>query len=344
MKQRHIAVNILTAIPAFLLSIVLVLSLMGAAVYGVVLNCVTPKAISDVVQASVKELVKSPDFEQVILDNETVQANIQELGITTEAVGELMQSDAVVEVVDLLSADFSNALTGVAEAKLTPEALLDIVTKHADDLADIAVKMSAEPLDKEEIKKQIIDTVERDAEALTDVMPDVEVIRQSVTDNDTAEKVLALLNPTYLWYAYGVCLVLALLIYALRYYRFGGFLWLGVSGMFAGGLIGVAIWALRNLSTNYLPDSLSNARGIINTLISHIARSLQWRMWIYLGVSLLLIGGFVLLYFLVVKKKLAAAAQPMAEAMPEAAYVAETMPETAYVTETAQFTDGNPTV
>ena len=317
MKKRSTAINILTAIPAVFLSVLLVIGLLGCAVYGVVLGSVTPKAISDVVHTTVKELVKSPDFEQVILDNETVKANIEELGITTEAVGELMQSKAVTEVVDLLSTDFANILTGVNETHLTPDALVAIVKDHADELADIAVEMAKEPLKKEEIKQQIISTVERDAEKLTDALPDVESVRQSVTDNHTTEKLLALLNATYLWIAYGVCLALALLIYALRCYRFGGFLWLGVDGLLAGGLVGGSIWAIRYVGMDYLPDSLGKAQSIVNSILNRMVQSLQWRMWIYLGVSLLLIGGFVLLHVLVVKKKLTAANEVTAvEAVP----------------------------
>lgn len=305
MKKRHPAINALTAILAVLLSVVLILLLPVTAVYGIVLNTITPQSISQIVQTSVTDFVESPDFEQMILDNDAVQSNIEELGITTEAVSQLMQSEAAGKVIDLLSADFSNALNGSDEVNLTPEALLTIVKEHADELADIAVEMADEPLDKTKIRQQIIDTVERDAEQFTAIMPDVESLRNDITDDGTAARILALLNTAYLWAAYGVCLVVALLIYACRYYRFGGFLWLGVDSLLVGGLLGGISMGMTRVAVTLLPADMGNLKGIVLSVMDRVSHSFLIQALIHVGVAVLLIGGYILLYTLVIKKKMA---------------------------------------
>ena len=177
LKKRNLAVNILTAVAAVLLSILLIASLLAASLYGVVVKSVSAKSIADMMRTTVVELVQSVNFEEEILKNETVKQNVEELNISTEAVGQLMQSDAANEVIGLLSADVANILTGDAdESLLTAEALIDIVKEHADDLADIAVEMTDKDLNKDELKTQIVETIERDAEELTKALPNVQKV------------------------------------------------------------------------------------------------------------------------------------------------------------------------
>lgn len=333
MKKRHIAVNIITAILAVMLSALLVVSVTTTALYSVVLNTVTPDSLSRMVTTTVTDFVESPDFEEMILENDTVQENIEHWGITTEAVGDLLQSDAAQEVIDLLAADFSNLLTGVDETNLTPDVLLNIVKEHADDLADIAVQYADEPVDKEEVKNLIISTVEENKEDLTASFPSVESIRAEViTDNSAIEMVLSFLNPLYLWAALGLCLVLALLVYLCRCYRFGGFMWLGVDGLLSTTLIGGGVIAMQRLLATLLTDKIGALRGVIGSMAGHFSQQMILRMWICLAVSIALICLYVLLYLLVVRRKkkaakLAAAvvAAPAVEPIPVAEETAPAM-------------------
>lgn len=303
MKKRNLAVNILTAILAVLLSVVLVVALMATSLYNVALTAITPASISDMVQTTVDDYVESPDFEQMILDNEAVQGNVAELGIPAETVGKLMQSEAAHKVIDLLSADFAGALNGSEEVHLTPEALLTIVKEHADELADIAVEMADEPLDKAEIKQQIIDIVEQDSEQLTAMIPDVQSLRTEIRNNADIEPILAMLNPTYLWAAYGVCLLLALLIYACRYYRYGGLMWLGVDVLLVGVSLLVASYGLSAILPTLLSPETSGASGIATSLIHHMSGLVLVQGLILAGVAVLFIVGYILLQTLVLKKK-----------------------------------------
>ena len=312
LKKRNLAVNILTAVAAVLLSILLIGSLLAASLYGVVVKSVSAKSIADMMRTTVVELVESVDFEKEILKNETVKQSVEELNISTDAVGQLMQSDAANEVIGLLSADVANILTGDAdESLLTAEALIGIVKEHADDLADIAVEMTDKDLNKDELKTQIVETIERDAEELTKALPNVQTIRKEIVKEVPLDEISRLLNPALVWGAYGVCLLLAGLIYACRWYRFGGLLWLGIDSLLAGGVLGVAAFAIRLFGTGSaiaLPDGVA---GIVGGLIDTLRSAVQMRAFIWLGVAAVLIAGYILLQQLVVKKKIAAEAAPI---------------------------------
>ena len=322
LKKRNVAVNILTAFVASLLSILLILSLLVASLYNVTIHSVSAKSISKMLRTTIVEMVESVDFEEIILNNETVKENVEELNISTEAVGELLQSEAANEVINLLSEDAANLLTGKGdETLLTAEALIGIVKEHADDLADIAVEMTDEPLDKEELKTQIVETIERDADELTQALPNVQTIRKELVKEVPIDEINALLNPTWLWAAYGVCLLLAGLIYACRWYRFGGFCWLGIDSLLVGGLLGAVVFAIRVIESGSIIALPENIEGILLGLIDHLRRSVQLHMWIWLGAAVVLITGYILLQTLVVKKKLTAAmmAEATIETIPEEA-------------------------
>ena len=79
LKKRNLAVNILTAVAAVLLSILLIGSLLAASLYGVVVKSVSAKSIADMMRTTVVELVESVDFEKEILKNETVKQSVEEL-------------------------------------------------------------------------------------------------------------------------------------------------------------------------------------------------------------------------------------------------------------------------
>ena len=312
-KKPSTAVNALTAVAAVFLSILLVVTLPLVSVYGVAIDSISADSIGAITRTTINELVEGADFEQMILENEAVQENIRQMGIPSDVVGNLMQSGAANEIVDLLAADMSNLLTDpAAETQMTPEALVAIVEKHADDLAQIAVDTSEKRLDKEILKTEIINAVKADADGFAAVLPDMTEMRASVATNLPLDLISGLLNSLYLWIGCGVCLLLAGLVYLCRFFRFGGLLWLGIDGLLGAGLLSLAGQALRiagNMALVSLPDS---AKGILGTIIGRTLHAVNLRVWILLGIAVVLVAAYILLYYLVVKKKATPAApQPV---------------------------------
>ena len=186
---------------------------------------------------------------------------------------------------------------------------MGIVKDHAGELAAIAGETMDIPLTEEdlvELETQIVETVEQNAENLATVMPDVEELRTTVVEDVGIGEYLSYLNHQYLNTMYIVCAVLALLIFALRCYRFGGFLWWGVSATLAGLLLGLLHATIHTLVSPQILSNLGQAQGTILTLYDHILSSVSKTMWICLGAAVVCFVAFALLYNLVVKKRIAA--------------------------------------
>lgn len=296
------AVNVITAVVAVFLSLLLLLVVPFTTIYSVAVDSITPQSISKMTRATIDTMVENADFEQMILDNAAVKDNIEKLGIPAETIGQLMKSGAANEVIDLLAADMSNLLAAdTAEMRTTPEALVSIIKEHADELAQIAVDMTGETDKKEQLKADIIAAVEADAESFTVVLPNMEQLRETISAQLPLEQIARLLNPTALWISIGVCLLLAGLIYSCRTYHFGGFLWLGIDGVLCAAGVGLAVKALQWLS-NTLLASAGESADILDGMLTYIINSLNVRTWILLGVSVAFIVGYILLHYLVVKK------------------------------------------
>lgn len=298
------AVNVLTAIAAVLLSILLVVTLPLVSLYGVAVSSVSPAAIGTMTRTAVDSMVESADFEQMILENEAVQQNITELGISADVVGKLMQSDAADEVIGMLATDMSNLLTDPdAPVTTTPDALVAVIKEHADELAQIAVEMTGETDKKEQLKAEIIAAVEKDADGFVTVLPNMEEMRQTLSAEMPLQEVSRMLNTTILWGGIGICLLLAGLIYLCRFHRFGGFLWLGVDGVLAAGILGIAAYVLRLVGNTALATAPAGTAGVLGGIVGHTMHALNVRTWIVLGIAVACIAAFILLYVLVVKKK-----------------------------------------
>lgn len=300
-RKPATAENVITAIVAVFLSLFLLLVVPFTTVYSVAVHSITPQSISKMTRTTIDTMVENADFEQMILDNAAVKDNIEKLGIPAETIGQLMKSGAANEVIDLLAADMSGLLTSdTAEIRTTPEALVSIIKKHADELAQIAVDMTGETDKKEQLKADIIAAVEADAESFTAVLPNMEELRETVSTQLPLEQVSRLLNSTVLWISIGICLLLAVLIYACRTYHFGGLLWLGIDGVLCAAGVGLAVKVLQLVGNTAL--AAGESADMLSGMFTYIINSLSVRTWILLGVSVAFIVAYILLHYLVVKK------------------------------------------
>lgn len=302
-RKRSTTVNVLTAIAAVFLSLLLVLLLPLTMVYGVAVSSITPQSIGKMTRVTIDTMVESADFEQMILDNAVVQENIEKLSLSTDAVGKLLQSDAANEVIGMLSTDMSNLLTDPdAPISTTPDALVAVIKEHADELAQLAIDVTGETAQKETIKAEIIAAVEQDADGFVAILPNMEEMRQTVSQQVPLQTVTTLLNSLYLWVGIGICLLLAGLIYLCRYSFFGGFLWLGVDGVLCAAILSLAGFGLRMIGDATIATIPDSTAGVLGTIIIHVLHSLNVRMWIILGIAVACIVTYILLRYLVVKK------------------------------------------
>lgn len=301
MKQRNTAVNILTAFVATLLSIVLVLALFATGLVGAARTAVTPKAMENMITQTVQDI----DFEQLLIgsaeDNNVSQEDLAQAQI----INELMNSEAAQEFFALYAKDMAAALSGTYTAEnaaVSGQVIRDLAEKHIDDMVDILGELDSEA-DREQIRQEVLKYIDENADTLLGDMS-VETIVSDSGLTDVVEVIDVL--PTILWVLVAVCAVLAGLIYACRYYRFGGFMWIGVDTALAATLM---LGVTRALKSNLLLELLNEmgAEDILAAVFGAVGNVFATITWILFGAAVLFIGGYIALKCTVLKQKDAAA-------------------------------------
>ena len=304
MKTRHVAVNILTGFFATLLCILLVVVAFATVLYSSVTALLTPQNISALAQSAVDEVVQQIDPENMVQENEELHQAIVDMGLPAEAVTDLLQSEAADQIIDLYARDVAGLLAGEELGNVTPEAIHEILNNNIDEIVGIATEIAGEEVNVEELKAQIVTFVNENADKIVKVLPPVEVLAEPLMESEVANTIQMTTNPAILWVAILVCVVLAGLVYALRWYRYGGFMWIGVCAALAGLLLAAVCVAVRSpLLLTLLEQSAAGMTPVVSALTSVFAGRLMLRMAIVLLVAALFITGYILLYYLVIKKK-----------------------------------------
>ncbi len=336
-RRRHPAVNFFTGFFAVILSIVLVVTVVATALYSSVTTLITKEKMVQVTQTIINGVVEEINPETLITENDTVKENIEELGLSTEAVTGLLQSDACKEVVEIYTQDMADLLMGKeVTAGLTPEKLKEIVGNNLEEIADIAVEMTGETDKKEELKEMITETFDSQADKLVESLPTPHEVIQPVVESGVLETVQKATSPAILWIAVGVCLLMAALVYLLRYYRFGGLLWIGID-LLLGGLLLIAINAAIGsvFVTGLLNEMAQGLTPVLDATVSVYTTGLSVRMFLVLGLALLCIGGYIALYVTVLKKNPVMAKNAVAQPVETPAAIEEpAVEETTPATET----------
>ncbi len=286
--------NVITAIIASILSIVLVLIAYSTVLCSTLSSVARPNTIVDFVQ--------NIDFSSALLDNEEINHLLAEQNLDKSVINDIMQSSAVSEVITLYANDVTSAVFDPDSISngLTAEAIKEIAHNNIDEIVDIVAKSVTGSFDKAAIKQKILEAVDTSAQNIADMLPPAEELVGSI-DAATSDALNFVFGPTLTLIMTAVCAVLAGLIYACRFRRFGGFLWIGVDLGVAG-----AITALTAVAIKIVAPMAMNETGFINYAIgsasSVLCTKLVWGTVILLLLATLFIVGFALLRRFVLNK------------------------------------------
>lgn len=314
MKPRNKAVNVITAILASLLSVLLVLVLFATGMVAAANSVTSPATIRNLITTVVQEV----DFEQIIIgsaqDNDISQEELAQARTITA----LMESAAAKEFFTLYAQDVAATLNGTydpANAAITEQVLLQLANTHIDEMVDIVGQLEPEA-DRETIRRELLTYVEENAAQLLNSVKIENLI--NIEELSELTNTLQLLK-TVLWVLVGICLVLAGLIYACRYYRFGALIWLGVDC----GIVALMMLAVsRVIATPMVVNAVAEASSasVMVGMLTAVGNILLTVALTLLGITALLIGLFILLKQTVLKKWDAAKAPvytlPVEEAAP----------------------------
>ncbi len=230
MKTLKILGNVFGIVLAVILSVVLLAMLIVSPVVSAAANLTRPETI--------QKVISNIDYEKLFANNsQGIEAAMSEYGIPVGAIGEIMQTEAVGDVIELYVKEFDAALNGEAQKYLTTDAIKEITGKNIDILSDIAFKFVPEdeiPKNisvekaKEQIKTGIMKNVDDNAEKIVSLLPDVNKLLSENTNPQVTESVKYVRNGTFTTALWVTVAILSLLIYGCRWPKFKGFMWLGV--------------------------------------------------------------------------------------------------------------------
>ena len=301
MQQRNTTVDILTALAALLLSFVLVVVLFATGLVGIVRMSVTPKAIEDMITRT----IQSVDFEQIIIDS-AADNNIGLADLTqAQMMDKLMGSEAAQEFFGLYAKDVAAAISGTYSAdsaavnKQTMQALLDV---HLEDLVTLLDDVS--DATRDQIRDKLLNYVDQNMDTLLKKLAIENLLQKSGINEIVA--VINMLPTILLWVLIAVCVILAALIYACRYCRFGGLLWVGVDT----AIVALLTLGIAGLFKSNMPIALLGeveSAPILTAAFGAVSSVFIKMTWILCGITVLFIGGYIALRCTVLRDKNAAA-------------------------------------
>ncbi len=246
MKALKIIGNIFGILFAIIFSIALV----------IVLVAIPPvKSFSTIFQAdTIQTMMVGVMSAEVIEPGSAMAEGLEDAGISEDIVQELMESDAVEDMLEVYLDDVFAASTGEnMESSLTSEVLEDIVKDNKEDLIPL-IEEYANVANEEEAEELLDMLVEEHSEDIIEMLPSVEDSKMTLTSSDNEGLFSAgniyrgLYNGAVIWIMIGVATVLCLLIFLCRKFKLQGFIWIGVSFGVAALLSAVVIMLAGNLN------------------------------------------------------------------------------------------------
>ena len=303
----------INSILATLLSLLLVLVLFATGLVGAANSVTSPATIRNLVTSVVEEI----DFEQIIIGSAQDNDISEEELAQARTINALLDSAAAKEFFTLFAQDVAAAINGTydpAHPAMTEQIIIQLANTHIDEMVDIVAQLDPET-DRETIRQELLTYVQENAAQLLESVKVENLI--NVEELSELTNALSLLK-TAMWVLLAVCLVLAGLIYACRYYRFGALIWLGVDcGIVALLMLGMSRIIAAPMVINAVADASS--ASMMTGMLTGVGNILLTVALILFGLTVLFIGLFILLKQTVVKRWDTPAAIPAYAPVEEAA-------------------------
>ena len=304
MKAVKIILNIFGILLAVILSIVLFASLIATPVVSAATKLISPNTINQVIDEI--------DFE-VILENSIPEES--ESAIPKEVISKVFETQAAKDfIITLYTSEISAAFKGDVTEGITADQIKQIFNDNIDEITDIMYQYvpKGENISKEELKTNLTQELDVLSDDLAKQLPDVNQLIGEGNDNELIQTASFVFSGTLLNAFIFACVILSGLIYALRFPRFKGFMWLGVVYLLATLVvlaIGIAGSSVSSVSALLLESIPAEMLGIVTPIISVIFSKITNGGLALLGLAALFIAAFILCRIFIVKKKKAAKAE-----------------------------------
>ncbi|MBQ8822420.1 MAG: hypothetical protein IJZ82_07230 [Lachnospiraceae bacterium] len=244
---------------------------------------------------NLSKIVRSLDFNELLLGNGQLEQQLGEYGPLLDAISET----AVLEdVVDLYVEDVMNALEGSGEKHLTVEAVKEIMVAHMDEIMPIVKSQMgdvASLLPEEEIEKYVVTYLESYGDTIINKLPSIEDLGLS---EDVLMGVRLLGEGRIVTVLVIAIAVLSVLILLLRWVHFKGFMWLGVDYLISALVVFLASFGIGGAGALLVSVAGSMAELVAEPILSVLSAAMFKGAGICAGLAVL----FIIIY--VVGRKL----------------------------------------
>lgn len=224
--------------------------------------------------------------------------------ITEETLNDILNSNAVQEVLGSYAEDVTNALVGKTEEppKFTSENIKQIVDDNMDEIVDILQEVSPElaQTDRDEIKATIQTAVNDNVDQIVDTLPKPQEVKDAVVaempELEAALEILAHKEQIKL-VLWGAIIVLALLVFVLRLFRISGFGWIATYLFIAVACNALFCFALKLIPSSMTATApeMASAGSIISALFNPLFSSMLTYTLILLGVAVVCLIAHILI-------------------------------------------------
>jgi hypothetical protein len=314
----------LGAIAAWLLSMVLVVTLLVTPILFSTLSLLNANTVTKVVSGLLTtrqnrdeaSYVEAPRVQK--LSNVTKTADtpadvskgaLSDLfgdELTPEQISAILDSKAAKELLDAYTEELTGALAGDAQASsFDAEKIKSIVNENIDEIVDVLQKNVPELAGKsaEELKQEITKTVNENADKIIEALPDPAELKQQLTEENPALEIALTIigmRDTIKLLLIGAIVVLSGLVFACRLPGTRGFSWLAVDLFTAGGL-GMLITVALKMASSALGSSIDTYGADLVSLVGVLLGSFTTGMFVRYGV-MLAFGGILLTAYILLKK------------------------------------------
>lgn len=285
--------NVIGIIFAWILSLILIVTLYAAPVFMSALSSVKPDKLIDTLgDLEISQFIDS--FEGIDADN--------------EALVKFISTDAVQEIYEI----YIGGLKGVfqdepAENLLTEEKVKEIVHNHVDELYQILLEEEPDLalLPEAEAKQKVEEQFSEGLMELVAGLPSGEELRSQIMEEnpelESAFEVFNQLDTIKMTYIIAI-VVLSVLVFVCRLHGYRGFRWLAVDLFVATGFSALVCFALPLVPALIVP-MLEGQTGLVQ-LAAEFLKAFTVGVYIRTGIMLLAGVGMLAIYLLI-KKKLA---------------------------------------
>lgn len=227
MKEQKLSSDISTAVISVLLSTVLILLAVLLSVYYSAVGLFSRDGMSNT--------ARYIGYEGLRNEFSAIGKSFAKYGANEQNADKFLRSAAVKDAAALYGEDIISVLKGdvSGEAKFNTENVQTALVKNLDGLVDIFAGENVPEEKALEIESKIVSAIKNNTEKVVKTVADKKEISKLVKNSGLEFLFKTAFNPTVKTIIWLLFILIALLILFLRYYNFGGFVWLGTDLIFS---------------------------------------------------------------------------------------------------------------